>query len=95
MNEITQYIQKLEERYKEVQNERTWYDSCEYRREGRESELEDVISELKEVVAAFKARITERFERIDSSYDASEYCDWDAGAAFAESKALKKIVNEL
>lgn len=72
MNEITQYIQKLEARYEEVKNEKTWYDSCEYRREGRESELEDVISELKEVVAAFKARITERFERIDSSYDASE-----------------------
>lgn len=54
MNEIIQYIQKLEARYKEVQNERTWYDSCEYRREGRESELEDVISELKEIIQKYE-----------------------------------------
>lgn len=50
MNEIAQYIQKLEARYEEVQNEKTWYDSCEYRREGKESALEDVISELKEIL---------------------------------------------
>lgn len=55
MKEITQYIQKLEARYEEVKNEKTWYDSDEYYRAGRESALEDVISELKSIVAAVKA----------------------------------------
>lgn len=54
MNEITQYIQKLEARYEEVKNEKTWYDSCEYRREGREMELEDVISELKAIAKKYE-----------------------------------------
>lgn len=94
MNEITQYIKKLEARYEEVKNEKTWYDSCEYRREGRESELEDVISELKQVVKAFKARISERAKSIDE-YDATGCSDWDSGALFLESKTLKKIVHEL
>lgn len=94
MNEITQYIKKLEARYEEVKNERTYYDSDEHYRQGKESELEDVIDELKRVVEAFKARISERAKSIDE-YDATGCSDWDCGALFLESKTLKKIVNEL
>jgi hypothetical protein len=51
MNEITQYIQKLEARYEEVKkDDKTWYESEEWYRQGKESALEDVISELKEIV---------------------------------------------
>lgn len=49
--EITKYIQQLEARYEEVKNERTYYDSDEYYRQGKESELEDVIDELKKLLA--------------------------------------------
>lgn len=49
--EITKYIQKLEARYEKVKNEKTYYDSDECYRQGKESELEDVIDELKKLLA--------------------------------------------
>lgn len=55
MNEITQYIQKLEARYEEVKkDDKTWYESDEWYRQGRESELEDVISELKAIIQKYE-----------------------------------------
>lgn len=52
--EITKYIQKLEARYEKVKNEKTYYDSDECYRQGQESELEDVIDELKKLLNSKK-----------------------------------------
>jgi hypothetical protein len=95
MNEITQYIQKLEARYEEVKNEKTWYDSCEYRREGRERELEDVISELKEVVAAFKARLNKQADSYPN-INADDFMYYvDSHEILKSVTMLKQIVKEI
>lgn len=100
MNEITQYIQKLEARYERVKNDTTWSDCEEYRREGRESELEDVISELKGVVAVFKARLDKQARELDDITDDSfAEVDYDALRDFTQmstqANTLRQIVNEL
>lgn len=101
MNEITQYIKELEAQYEEVKTQNSYDDSDAYHR-GRESQLEDVISKLREAVEAFKKRINKQVKNLDkiNDFDENEIDnDVDVLRDFTqlstESNTLKKIVNEL